>query len=53
MKALNTDQIDIIATGHASHTWDEKHVPYAQAPTGLPLVQHALISLFDQVKKGT
>ncbi|WP_299663369.1 dihydroorotase [uncultured Psychromonas sp.] len=52
LKALNTDQIDIIATDHAPHTWDEKQVPYAQAPAGLPLVQHALLSLFDQVKKG-
>jgi len=52
LKALNTDQIDIIATDHAPHTWDEKQVPYDQAPAGLPLVQHALLSLFDQVKKG-
>lgn len=29
LKALNTDQIDIIATDHAPHTWDEKQVPYA------------------------
>jgi len=52
LQALNTDQIDIIATDHAPHTWDEKQVPYDQAPAGMPLVQHALLSLFDQVKKG-
>lgn len=52
LKALNTDQIDIIATDHAPHTWNEKQVAYDQAPAGLPLVQHALLSLFDQVKKG-
>ncbi|WP_298942059.1 dihydroorotase [uncultured Psychromonas sp.] len=52
LQALNTDQIDIIATDHAPHTWDEKQVPYDQAPAGLPLVQHALLSLFDQAKKG-
>lgn len=52
LKALNTDQIDIIATDHAPHTWEEKQVPYEQAPAGLPLVQHALLSLFDQVNKG-
>ena len=52
LQALNTDQIDIIATDHAPHTWDEKQVPYELAPAGLPLVQHALLSLFDQVKEG-
>lgn len=52
LQAVNNDQIDIIATDHAPHTWQEKQVPYAQAPAGLPLVQHALLSLFDQVKKG-
>jgi len=52
LQAVNNDQIDIIATDHAPHTWQEKQVPYAQAPAGLPLVQHALLSLFDQVKDG-
>jgi len=52
LKALNSGQIDIIATDHAPHTWQEKQVPYDQAPAGLPLVQHALLSLFDQVKNG-
>lgn len=52
LKALSTGQIDIIATDHAPHTWEEKQVPYEQAPAGLPLVQHALLSLFDQVARG-
>ncbi|WP_417879833.1 dihydroorotase [Vibrio sp.] len=52
LKALNTGQIDIIATDHAPHTWQEKQVPYEQAPAGLPLVQHALLTLFDLVKQG-
>ncbi|MGD1331429.1 dihydroorotase [Vibrio harveyi] len=52
LKALNTGRIDIIATDHAPHTWEEKQVPYEQAPAGLPLVQHALLSLFDQVARG-
>ncbi|MEL0630527.1 dihydroorotase [Psychromonas aquatilis] len=52
LKALTTNQIDIIATDHAPHTWQEKQVPFEQAPAGLPLVQHALLSLFDQVKNG-
>lgn len=50
IKALHTNQIDIIATDHAPHTLAEKHVPYEQAPAGLPLVQHALLTLFDHVK---
>ncbi|PTO95267.1 dihydroorotase [Vibrio sp. 10N.286.48.B8] len=53
LTALSTGQIDIIATDHAPHTWEEKQVPYEQAPAGLPLVQHALLSLFDHVHAGT
>lgn len=52
MEALHTGQIDIIATDHAPHTLMEKQVAYPQAPAGLPLVQHALLSLLDHVKKG-
>lgn len=40
--ALLDDRLDVIATDHAPHTWAEKSQPYAQAPSGLPLVQHAL-----------
>lgn len=50
IQALHTGQIDIIATDHAPHTLEEKQVDYNQAPAGLPLVQHALLSLFDHVK---
>ncbi|MBU2978748.1 dihydroorotase [Alteromonas sp. C1M14] len=49
VQALHTNQIDIIATDHAPHTWQEKQVDYNQAPAGLPLVEHALLSLFDLV----
>jgi len=52
LAALNTGQIDIIATDHAPHTWQEKQVSYEQAPAGLPLVQHALLTLFDHVRLG-
>lgn len=48
--ALSDGRIDIIATDHAPHTWEEKQSPYPNAPAGLPLVQHALPTLFDQVK---
>ncbi len=52
IKAINDDVIDIIATDHAPHTKEEKDQPYSQAPAGLPLVQHALLSLLDQVQDG-
>lgn len=50
IQALHTSHIDIIATDHAPHTWQEKHLAYEQAPAGLPLVQHALLTLLDHVK---
>lgn len=50
IQALHTGHIDIVATDHAPHTWQEKMVPYESAPAGLPLVQHALLTLLDHVK---
>ena len=50
--ALNEGRIDIIATDHAPHTASEKDAPYFEAPAGLPLVQHALLVLFDLVADG-
>lgn len=52
IKALNDGKIDIIATDHAPHTSSEKKKTYFKAPAGLPLVQHALLSLFDLVADG-
>ncbi|NKF50272.1 dihydroorotase [Shewanella sp. WXL01] len=49
-KALHTGQIDVVATDHAPHTLEEKNVPYEQAPAGLPLVQHALLTMLDHVQ---
>ena len=49
IQALHEGRIDIIATDHAPHTWEEKQVNYPQAPAGLPLVQHALPTLFEHV----
>lgn len=49
IRALNSNQIDIIATDHAPHTFEEKQQPYMQAPAGLPLVQHALLSVLEHV----
>ncbi len=50
--ALNEGRIDIIATDHAPHTASEKANSYFKAPAGLPLVQHALLTLFDLVRDG-
>ncbi len=50
--ALNDGRIDIIATDHAPHTAEEKAASYFKAPAGLPLVQHALLVLFDLVADG-
>jgi len=47
LAAVNEDRIDIIATDHAPHTVDEKALPFLQAPAGLPLVQHALLTLLE------
>ena len=52
VKAVNEGRIDIIATDHAPHTWEEKQGKYFAAPAGLPLVQHALLTLFDLVADG-
>lgn len=46
-QALNDDRIDIIATDHAPHTMEEKANPYTKAPSGGPMVQHALSVLFE------
>ena len=51
--ALNEGRIDIIATDHAPHTADEKNNSYFKAPAGLPLVQHALLTLFDLASAGS
>jgi dihydroorotase len=50
--ALLDDRLDIIATDHAPHTWDEKSMPYEKAPAGLPLVQHGLYIMLDFYHKG-
>ncbi|MGC6525059.1 MAG: dihydroorotase [Flavobacteriaceae bacterium] len=46
-KALLDDRIDVIATDHAPHTKEEKDNPYTKAPSGGPLVQHAVVALME------
>ena len=47
VNAVNADKIDIIATDHAPHTWDEKSMKFIDAPSGLPLIQHSLQTLLE------
>lgn len=51
-KALLDDRIDIIATDHAPHTQGEKENTYFNAPSGGPLVQHALVALLEFYHQG-
>ena len=51
-KALLDDRIDVIATDHAPHTWEEKQNVYTKAPSGGPLVQHSLVLMIENFKNG-
>ena len=46
-EAVLNDTIDVIATDHAPHTIEEKNLPYLQAPSGGPLVQHSILAMLD------
>jgi dihydroorotase len=50
--ALLDDRIDIIATDHAPHTLEEKQNTYFKAPSGGPLVQHALVAMLEFYHQG-
>ena len=52
MKAVNENIIDVIATDHAPHTFEEKSQLYSKAPSGGPLVQYALLAMLEKVKEG-
>jgi dihydroorotase len=51
-KALLDDRLDVIATDHAPHTWEEKSAPYEKAHAGVPLVQHSLLLMLRYYKEG-
>lgn len=51
-QALLDNRLDVIATDHAPHTWQEKNEPYEKAHAGLPLVQHSLAVMLWYVKQG-
>ncbi|MGL6037556.1 MAG: dihydroorotase [Soonwooa sp.] len=46
-EALLDDRIDVIATDHAPHTWEEKQNVYTKCPSGAPLVQHSLVLMLE------
>ncbi len=47
--ALKTGKIDYVATDHAPHTLEEKRLSYLYCPSGMPSVQHTLLSVLDLV----
>jgi dihydroorotase len=51
-QALLDDRIDVIATDHAPHTLEEKKQVYTKAPSGGPLVQHAVVAMFEAYHQG-
>lgn len=51
-RALREDKIDIVATDHAPHTWEEKQKTYFEAPSGIPSIQHSLLVMLQLVGEG-
>ncbi|RRJ93838.1 dihydroorotase [Flavobacterium macacae] len=51
-EALLDGRIDVIATDHAPHTLEEKKNVYTSAPSGGPLVQHAVVAMFEMFHQG-
>jgi len=52
LRAVLDDRIDVIATDHAPHTWEEKQNSYFKAPSGAPLIQHSLVAMLELVHQG-
>ena len=52
LPALLNNYLDILATDHAPHTWEEKHQSYFKAPSGVPLVQHSLNVMLEFYQNG-
>lgn len=46
-QAIVDGRIDVISTDHAPHTREEKSQPFYKAPSGGPLVQHALVAMLE------
>lgn len=52
LQAVIDGTIDVIATDHAPHTLEEKNNTYFSAPSGGPLVQHALVAMLEHYHNG-
>ncbi|MFP6854316.1 MAG: dihydroorotase [Opitutales bacterium] len=52
LRALHDDRIDVVASDHAPHTWEEKKGKYFDCPSGLPLIQHSLPILLELHRAG-
>ncbi len=52
IEGLLSGKLDVVATDHAPHTLEEKSKSYFEAPSGGPLVQHALVAMLELVKQG-
>ncbi len=52
LPALLEGRLDVIATDHAPHTWEEKQGKYLDAPSGLPLIQHPLNIMLELEQQG-
>ena len=52
LQALLDNKLDVIATDHAPHTLEEKNNTYFNAPSGGPLVQHALPAMLSFAHQG-
>jgi dihydroorotase len=51
-QAVIDGRIDVVATDHAPHTMEEKAAPYAQCPSGGPLIQHSLVAMLELHQQG-
>ena len=52
IQALKDGKIDVVATDHAPHAWEEKCAPYPKCPSGAPMVQHSLQVMIELAKRG-
>jgi dihydroorotase len=52
LAGLLNNTIDLVATDHAPHLYDEKEKPYSSCPSGAPLIQHSLVAMFGLFQLG-
>ncbi len=51
-QGLFDGEIQVIATDHAPHTWEEKQQPYPKSPSGLPAVENSLALMLNEIQRG-